>query len=157
MTQLPPVRFVPLNEDVLDEVLAIEKESFPEPWSRRLFEQEMRHPASKFIVVVSGDKVIGYGGFWRVLDEAHITNVAVAPELRRRGVGSLILRRLLDMAREQGVRRATLEVRESNVAGINLYRKFGFEAVAVRQNYYARTNENALVMWKDGLDEECLV
>ena len=144
----------PLTDDILDQVLAIEQVSFPEPWSRKLFEQEINHPASEFIVMLDGDKVIGYGGFWCVLDEAHITNVAILPELRRRGLGSRVLGRLLEMAREKGMRRATLEVRESNLAGISLYRKFGFEPVAIQANYYAKTNEDALIMWKNGLDEK---
>jgi len=154
VTSISTTTFAPLTDDVLDQVLAIEQVSFPEPWSRKLFEQEMNNSASEFIVMLDGDKVIGYGGFWCVLDEAHITNVAVLPELRRRGLGSRVLCRLLEMAREKGMRRATLEVRESNYAGISLYRKFGFEPVAIRANYYAKTKENALIMWKDGFDEK---
>jgi len=154
VTSISTATFVPLTDDVLDQVLAIEQVSFPEPWSRKLFEQEMNYSASEFIVMLDGDKVIGYGGFWCVLAEAHITNVAILPELRRCGLGSRVLGRLLAMAREKGMRRATLEVRESNHAGIGLYRKFGFEPVAIRADYYAKTKENALIMWKDGLDEQ---
>lgn len=153
MSPILTTTFAPLTDDVLDQVLAIEQMSFPEPWSRKLFEQEMNHSASEFIVMLVDNKVIGYGGFWRVLDEAHITNVAILPEFRRHGLGSRVLVRLLEIAREKGARRATLEVRESNAAGISLYRKFGFEPVAIRAKYYAKTNEDALIMWKEGLDE----
>ncbi len=153
MSPILMTTFAPLTNDVLDQVLAIEQVSFPEPWSRKLFEQEIKHSASEFIVMLADDKVIGYGGFWRVLDEAHITNVAILPELQRRGLGSRVLGRLLEIAREKGARRATLEVRESNAAGIGLYRKFGFEPVAIKTKYYTKTNEDALIMWKDGLDE----
>jgi len=149
-----PVTFEPLSENVMDEVLAIERDSFPEPWSRRLFQQEMNHPGSEFVVMIMDARVVGYGGFWMVLEEAHITSVAVLPELRRRGLGSLLLSRLLEIAVGKGARRATLEVRESNVAGINLYRKFGFEPVAVRHKYYSKTQEDALIMWKEGLDRQ---
>ena len=153
MSSILTATFAPLTYDALDQVLAIEQTSFPEPWSRKLFEQEINHSASEFIVMLGDNKVIGYGGFWRVIDEAHITNVAILPELRRHGLGSRMLGRLLEIAREKGARRATLEVRESNAAGISLYRKFGFETVAIRAKYYARTNEDALIMWKEGLDE----
>ena len=150
--EMPMVTFEPLQETVLDDVLDIEKVSFPEPWSRRLFQQEIRHDSSVFIVMKASDKIVGYGGFWQVLDEAHITNLAIVPERRRIGLGSVLLGRLLEMAHEKGTRRATLEVRETNVAAINLYRKFGFEAVAVRKNYYAKTHEDAIIMWRTGLD-----
>jgi ribosomal-protein-alanine N-acetyltransferase len=143
----------PLDEEALDEVVAIEETSFPEPWSRQLFVQEMHHSASVFVVMRSGGKVIGYGGYWRVLDEAHITNVAIDQDLRRHGHGSRLLKRLLESARKHGLTRATLEVRESNTAAKNMYAKFGFEAVALRRGYYAATHENAVIMWKTDVDK----
>jgi len=108
VTATDEITFEPLTEDALPAVLALEETSFPEPWSRQLFEQEMHQSSSTFIVMRFGGNIVGYGGFWRVLDEAHITNIAIVPELRRRGLGSMLLRRLIETAREKGARRATL-------------------------------------------------
>ncbi len=147
------IEIEPLDERYLDEVVAIEKTSFPEPWSRLLFVQEIDHPASVFVVMVRDGRVVGYGGYWRVLDEMHITNVAIASRERRRGYATRLLEWLIESARCQGATRATLEVRESNTAAINLYTKFGFKPVAIRRNYYASTGEHAVIMWKTDIGE----
>lgn len=143
----------PLDENALDEVMAIEQASFPEPWSRRIFMQEIQHASSVLVVMRCAGAVIGYGGYWRLLDEAHITNVAIEPDRRRMGYGSRLLKWLIESAHEHGVTRATLEVRESNLAAKRMYSKFGFETVAIRRGYYAATRENAVIMWKTDVDK----
>ena len=153
MKSTEEISIIPLDEASLDAVVAIEQTCFPEPWSRCLFVQEIRHESSVFVVMRSDDTVIGYGGYWRVLDEAHITNVAIVPARRRQGYGSMLLKWLLESARKHGVTRATLEVRESNMAAKKMYAKFGFESVALRRGYYAATRENAVIMWKTDVDE----
>ncbi len=151
----------PMREDDLDEVLEIERRSFPLPWSRENFLREMREVgSSRLLVATQGEgcvrapassrgKVAGYACWWAVADECHITNFAVAPACRRRGVGAILLRRILEDAREDGIVRATLEVRVSNAAAILLYEKCGFTAAAMRPRYYPDNREDALVMWKE--------
>ena len=141
----------PLSLKNLPDVLAIERVSFPEPWSEGLFLREMRHRDSHFVVFRLNLEVIGYGGFWLVRDEAHITNIAVHPLCRRQGYGTMILEHLLDAAVSRHATTATLEVRETNVVALNLYRKFGFRPVALQRGYYSDTGEDAIVMFKDDL------
>ncbi len=93
--------------------------------------------------------VVGYGGIWLTVDEAHITTIASAPEMRGYGLGELVLNGLIDLALELGARFMTLEVRVSNVVAQNLYLKYGFEARGRRKRYYTDNNEDALVMWTD--------
>jgi len=111
----------------------------------------MRQPGSYFVVFRLNSMVVGYGGFWLVVDEAHITNIAVHPHYRRQGYGTMILRHLLEAAASRHAIMATLEVRESNAVALNLYRKFGFRPVAIRKHYYSDSGEDAIVMLKDGL------
>ena len=96
--------------------------------------------------------LVGYGGIWRTVDEGHITTIAVAPEMRRRSVGELLLNGLIDAARDLGARVLTLEVRVSNMAAQKLYLKYGFEAKGTRRHYYTDNNEDALIMWAGPLD-----
>jgi ribosomal-protein-alanine N-acetyltransferase len=145
------ISYEPLSRKNLPEVLAIESVSFPEPWSRFLFLKEIDQPSSYFMVFRLDSEVIGYGGFWLVADEAHITNIAVHPLYRRQGYGSMILQHLLDAAISKKATMATLEVRQSNLAALNMYRKFKFRQVAIQKGYYAHTGENATVMVNDDL------
>ena len=95
--------------------------------------------------------VVGYGGIWLTVDEAHITTIASAAEMRGRGVGELLLNGLIDLGQELGARFMTLEVRVSNAVAQNLYLKYGFEARGTRRRYYTDNNEDALVMWTDDI------
>jgi ribosomal-protein-alanine N-acetyltransferase len=145
------ISYEPLSRRNLPEVLAIETVSFPEPWSQFLFLKEIDQPSSYFMVFRQGSEVIGYGGFWLVADEAHITNVAVHPRHRRQRYGSMILQHLLDAAVSKKVTMATLEVRENNFPAISMYRKFKFRQVAIRKGYYADSDADAIVMMNDDL------
>lgn len=138
----------------LDEVLAIEKRSFSNPWSRFAFYNELVHnDYAHYLVALEAGRVVGYGGLWLILDEAHITNIAVQPELRGRGYGQEILTALLGWAKALGARAVTLEVRESNKVAQNLYLKNGFSARGRRRRYYSDNNEDAIVMWKEDLSQ----
>lgn len=147
----------PLGPEDLEEVCRIEVLSFHPPWSRALFEEELRRPAICFWLVArdpaapEGRRVAGYGGFWKAVDEAHFTNVAVHPDWRRRGLGRRLLRALLDLARSQGCLSATLEVRPSNTAALALYESEGFTAAALRPRYYSDDGEDALILWRHQL------
>jgi ribosomal-protein-alanine N-acetyltransferase len=140
-------------EDV-PEVVAIDQVSFPSPWSENTYRQELQqNPVAYLFVAESLEKVgpqkavIGYIGFWFIVDEAHISTFAVAPRWRRKGFGRMILDEALNKARQLGAEWITLEVRESNQAAINLYEQYGFEMRGLRPGYYHDTDEDALVMF----------
>lgn len=132
----------------LDAIAEIARLSFPQPWTRDMFAQELgTQPLSRSFVYRTGDgTVAAFCTSWLVMDELHINTIAVRPEFRRRGIGRRLLAYVLDEARRQGARRTLLEVRRSNVAAIRLYRAFGFTVDAVRKEYYPNPPEDALVL-----------
>ena len=131
----------------LDDVLSIERASFSMPWSRGAFLYEMeQNQVARCFVVRDGDRVVGYVCLWEVADELHITNIAVHPDLRRRGIARTLLGRVLDEARQRALRLVVLEVRPSNAEALALYESFGFRVVGRRRGYYYDTGEDALVM-----------
>ncbi|PAE22795.1 MULTISPECIES: ribosomal protein S18-alanine N-acetyltransferase [Bacillaceae] len=137
-----------MNEEDIDDVLEIEHKSFATPWSREAFFNELTHNQfALYVVLEEENKVIGYCGAWIVVDEAHITNVALLPEYRGRKLGEALMRQLMEVASEKGVITMTLEVRVSNFTAQSLYRKLGFQNGAIRKNYYTDNQEDALVMW----------
>lgn len=131
----------------LDEVLAIERASFSMPWSRGafLYEIEQNRVARCYVLREDG-RLVGYLCLWEVADELHITNIAVHPSARRRGIGRTLLGQVLGEARGRALRLVILEVRPSNVEARALYEAFGFRVVGRRRGYYYDTGEDALVM-----------
>ena len=147
--------FEELKESDLEEVLAIEQASFPTPWTRPMFLEEIMGKARAFFIAARiGGKIVGYGGLWSVLDEAHLCNLAVHPQFRHQHLGTKILNSLIEIARSQKAKLMTLEVRETNAIARALYEKIGFRLVAIRKGYYQDTKEDAYIFLKDGLDEE---
>jgi len=137
------------NQDLLA-VSAIEKESFRDPWSIHSFQIEIEtNQLALYLVARLEGKVIGYIGAWNALSQVHITTLAVTKEYRRKGVASKLLRSLVEIAAHQRARRLTLEVRPSNSAALNFYKKLGFEVLQRRRQYYA--DEDALLMIKNNL------
>ena len=131
----------------LDEVTALECAVFSTPWSRESFRQELeRNVAARYLVAVSEGKVIGYAGAWIILDESHITNIAVAEAWRGQGIGRKITEALLQLLSNLGASYATLEVRISNERAQNLYRSLGFVTVGKRKRYYEDNQEDAFLM-----------
>jgi ribosomal-protein-alanine N-acetyltransferase len=124
----------------------LEGECFSDPWTKAMFESEVGSPFTVYFVALAGDEVAGYAGMWKILDEGHITNIAVSPRYRRKGLGSLLLNKLIEIAEENKIKVLMLEVRKSNEAAIGLYVKKGFEQVGLRRNYYADNNEDAVLM-----------
>jgi len=138
--------FVDMVPSDLPEVVAIERASFPNPWTGPLFLQELQVGFSRTIVARGDDgAILGYLCRWLVADEIHVLNVAVAPSARGRGLGAALVRQVLDEAAAYHVVAVTLEVRRSNTAGRRLYDSFGFEEVGSRPNYYGR-GEDALIL-----------
>jgi [ribosomal protein S18]-alanine N-acetyltransferase len=134
-------------------VFAIEKESFPTPWSRWTFLAELSQPVGRFLVIGPSPpepwQVWGYVVFWIVVDEMHLLNLAVHPDRRRRGLGRLLLEEALSRSRAQGATVAWLEVRPSNLAARALYASFGFKEEGRRPKYYEDTNEDAILLALD--------
>lgn len=141
-----------LNVDAdLDGVLAVEAESFTNPWTREMYTWELqnRSVCHIFVARTPDCAVAGFCAFWLVLDEIHINNVAVRPGFRGAGIGSALLQRALAEAHQLGARRATLEVRASNEAARRLYERLGFYVAGTRRNYYTNPVEDALILWRD--------
>jgi len=132
----------------LDDVVEIERLCFPTPWSKEAFKMEiMRNFCARYAVARLNGKVVGYIGMWLVIDEAHITNIAVHPDYRHIGIGEKLMRYMMKMAVDMGINRMTLEVRKSNIVAQNLYKKLGFEESGIRKGYYLNNNEDAIIMW----------
>jgi [ribosomal protein S18]-alanine N-acetyltransferase len=136
------------NRD-LPQIMGIERLAFDHPWSQDSFVREMTLPFSRIVVATAGDRpkdrVIGYLCRWLVADECHILNIAVEPESRRMGVAARLMRDAISEAKSNKAQFVTLEVRRSNLAARNLYRKFAFQDRRLRRNYYG-AGEDAIVM-----------
>lgn len=146
------VAFEKMSAAHLDQVLEIEKVSFPTPWSRDSFMGEIQqNDFALYIVAVYDGAVIGYGGMWLIFNEAHITNVAVRPDLRGKNIGKALMLEIIRQAVLRGADSMTLEVRPSNKIARRLYQGLGFKERGVRKHYYADTNEDAIIMWKENL------
>ncbi|KIL37787.1 alanine acetyltransferase [Gordoniibacillus kamchatkensis] len=149
-----PVRtsFRPMRESDIPVVCAIEQESFPTPWTEGAFRNELSSNNFAHYVIMQdaeSGEIAGYGGMWLILEEAHVTNVAVRAAFRGRGLGERLMRELMSKASFLGALRMTLEVRQSNLIAQGLYEKVGFHAVGVRRGYYTDNNEDAVIMWAD--------
>ncbi len=138
------------GEDDLTGVLEVEDESFTNPWTREMYEWELQNQQTCHIYVVRTpeQRVAGFCAFWLVVDEIHINNVAVRPSLRGQGLGSALLERVFAEARRMGARRATLEVRASNVDAQRLYQRLGFSQAGLRRGYYSHPQEDAVILWR---------
>jgi ribosomal-protein-alanine N-acetyltransferase len=137
-----------MRPEDLDDVLAVERVSFPSPWTKEMFRQELESRTARAIVFRSGEEFIGYLCFWEVLDEAHLLNIAVHPQHRGRGHGKAMMEHLDELCFQNGLRRIILEVRSGNKVARELYRACGFHSIGFRARYYADTGEDALVMEK---------
>jgi [ribosomal protein S18]-alanine N-acetyltransferase len=140
-----------LKDKYIDGILTISLLSFPITWSKDSFEKELANKFARYMVAVKDDTAVGYGGMWIIVDEAHITNIAVHPEFRGSGIASMLLEALIDACKLEGVTAMTLEVRKSNLVAQNLYSKYGFQLEGVRKGYYEDNKEDALIMWKRNL------
>ena len=148
MIELPePYVLRRMRVDDVPQVMDIEKEVFPTPWPDFAYRDEItRNPLSHCYVLLCQDELVGYGCYWLLVDEAHISTLAVALDNRRRGYGEAILLSMIHRALEKHAKIITLEVRESNIAAQAMYRKYGFRIVGRRQRYYADNKEDALIM-----------
>jgi ribosomal-protein-alanine N-acetyltransferase len=136
-----------MKHEDLDSIMELEHKSFSVPWTRGMFEDELYNPSAYYLVLEISGKVCGYAGFWKILDEGHITNVAVHPDFRRSGYGRLLISSLIANAKEYGITALTLEVRVGNIPAISLYESFGFRTSGRRRHYYPDNKEDAFIMW----------
>ena len=147
------VHLVPLRRRHLRSVLRIESQVYPRPWSLPLFMSELNLRTSRvYIAARIEGLIVGYAGIMLAGEEAHVTTIAVDPAWQRHKIGTRLMARLVRSTVAQGSQHLTLEVRMSNLGAQAMYRRFGFEPAGVRKNYYAETNEDALIMWAYHLD-----
>jgi ribosomal-protein-alanine N-acetyltransferase len=148
---IDPVSIEPMRRSDVPTVSAIERRCYATPWHENAYYTELSNRCACYLVARLDGQIVGYAGMWVIMDEAHITTLAVDPPHRGKKIGERLLLNLLEEAIIAGASRATLEVREHNVVAQQLYRKYGFREAAIRKNYYTDNQENAIVMWVDDL------
>lgn len=132
------------------ELLDIEVAQFPEPWTRTMLLDEITNlETRRYTVAIHDKKIVGYLGVMYVMDELHVNTIGTLPGHEGRGIATSLMQEAWGVAKDRGVKRATLEVAVSNTRAQQLYFRFGFSPVGVRKNYYERTNEDALILWAD--------
>ena len=135
----------------LDAVAALEASSFTNPWTREMLERELVQPTSArvYVLRLPDARVAAFCSCWVIVDELHINTIAVDVSRRRQGLGRALMQHILTAVAGEGVRRATLEVRRSNLAALRLYEDLGFEVAGVRKRYYTNPEEDALILWRE--------
>lgn len=143
-----------MTVDDIPMVQLVERKCFSTPWSRNIFVSEVtRNDNAIYVVATIGERIVGYAGIWIILDEGHVTNIAVDPAYQRQGIGQGLMDMLTAAAVKRGVIAMTLEVRVSNASAQALYAKLGFVPNGIRKQYYQDDKEDALIMWRE-LGEE---
>lgn len=142
-----------MTEADISRVMEIDRLSFPSPWTRQIYEQEVvKNDFAHYFVIETDDEIIGYVGIWIVLEDAQITNIAVLPTYRGKNIGNHLFSFALTYALQQGAHYLSLEVRPTNEVAKNMYRKFGLQEAGIRKNYYPDNGEDAIVMWVNLLE-----
>lgn len=137
----------PMTLSDIDGVFEVEKSCFEDYWSKDSFKKELSNDVARYIVAKLGGKIVGYVGIWLIVDEGHITNVAVHKDYRGQKIGDKLIKSLVELCRKNSILAMTLEVRSSNTIAQNLYKKYGFKTVGVRKEYYSDNKEDAIIMW----------
>ena len=147
------MKIVRMRKSDVDGVIEIEQKAYGEHhWSKESFLNELSNDLARYYSAFDDDgNLVGYAGCWQILEEVHITNIAVSPEFRRQKIGESLLRQIIDDCYENKAKYITLEVRVSNKAAIGLYEKYGFKSLGVRKGYYQNNNEDALIMWTENI------
>ena len=136
-----------MQEEDIEGILIVEDRSFTIPWSKEMFFDEVDNPCAVYYVALSGENIVAYAGVWFILDEAHITNIAVDPDYRNRKIATSLLSKIIEASKEKEIKSLTLEVRDGNISAISLYKQFGFNVEGRRRGYYSDTQDDALIMW----------
>lgn len=147
------IKINPMQKSEVGDVIKIEEKAYGEHhWSRDSFYGELSNNLAHYYSAFDEEgNLVGYAGSWQVIDEAHITTIAVEPELKRKKIGEALLNRIIEDCYKNKMKYITLEVRQSNDAAIKLYEKYGFKSLGVRKGYYQNNNEDALIMWTENI------
>lgn len=144
------IEFLSMTESDVEEIAKLEKLSFALPWTESMLWDELENPIAEYTVMKIDGKLAGYGGMWHILEEGHITNIAVSPDFRKSGFGKMLLDEMIRKAEAKEISSFTLEVRRSNTDAVDLYKRAGFIEAGVRKGYYTDNNEDAIIMWRQG-------
>lgn len=136
-----------MTMDDVDAVYIVEEDCFIDPWSKDSIKKELKNNLARYLVAQLDDKIVGYVGVWFVVDEGHITNVAVHSDYRGKKIGDKLVKEMVELCKENNIVAMTLEVRSSNTVAQNLYRKYGFKMGGIRKEYYSDNKEDAIIMW----------
>lgn len=137
----------PMTNNDVDSIYRIEEDCFVDPWSKESIRRELKNNLARYLVAQLDDKIVGYVGVWFVVDEGHITNVAVHSDYRGQKIGDKLVKEMVELCQENNIVAMTLEVRVSNTVAQNLYRKYGFKVGGIRKEYYSDNKEDAIIMW----------
>lgn len=137
-----------MKEEEISQVAALEQACFSEPWTEQGLRESFARPEYLFLTVTEEDRVVGYAGLYQVLDEGDITNIAVLPSARAKGIGTALTRALIEAGEQRAIQAFTLEVRVGNASAIRIYEKLGFVSAGVRRGFYEKPKEDALIMWR---------
>jgi len=137
----------PARIDDINAIVEIEKKSYPDPWSQNLFERELQIKFSNFFAAVEDHEIAGYICLWTVSDEGHLTNITVKEKFRRKGLGSKLMKYIINISSAMKIKNIFLEVRASNYSALKFYEKFGFKKIGSRKKYYSNSGD-AVVMVK---------
>ncbi len=141
-----------MDQKHIDDILQIEELCYgAHHWSKDSFLTELNNKISSYKCIINENKCIGYIGFWKIIDEAHITNLSVHPDFQNKKLAQKLLLSMIDECYKEKIKYITLEVRISNKKAISLYEKFGFKSLGIRKNYYQDNNESALIMWSENI------
>ncbi len=153
ITNISEIYISRMTSDDIENVVEIEAEAYGEHhWSKSSFYDEMKNNLAKYYVAkTSTGELVGYAGTWHIIDEGHITTIAVKKSYQRQHIGEAIIIQILEDCYSAGIKYLTLEVRVSNLAAIGLYTKYGFNSLGTRKGYYQDNNEDALIMWTENI------
>ena len=153
LVNLADITILPMTKDDIEDVVKIESEAYGKHhWAKSSFYDEMSNNLAKYYSAKTKDgKLVGYAGTWHIIDEGHITTIAVKKEYLRNHIGEALIQKIIDDCYKNNIKYLTLEVRVSNIPAIKLYEKYGFQSLGTRKAYYQDNNEDALIMWTENI------
>lgn len=153
LINLADITILPMTKDDIEDVVKIESEAYGKHhWAKSSFYDEMSNNLAKYYCAKKNDgELVGYAGTWHIIDEGHITTIAVKKEYLRNHIGDIIIQKIIDDCYKNNIKYLTLEVRVSNIPAIKLYEKYGFQSLGTRKAYYQDNNEDALIMWTENI------
>lgn len=141
-----------MTHDDVDSILQIEEMCYgAHHWSRESFLTELSNKISTYQCILNDNKCVGYIGFWKIMDEAHVTNISIHPDFQNKKLAHRLILSMINECYKEKIKYITLEVRVSNERAIHLYEKFGFKSLGIRKKYYQDNNEDALIMWSENI------